>query len=151
MTEAPNIIEILLLEDEAADAYLVKIALKENKILARLHHVVDGYEGLSFLQQKDEYSNMPRPDLILLDLNMPRMNGYEFLAAVKNDERFKSIPIVVLTTSDVESDVVSAYQLGAASYITKPTGIDQFMSMINKISEYWIAIVRLPRRYHYEC
>ena len=151
MTQVPHIIEILLLEDEAADAYLVKIALKENKILARLHHVDDGREGLSFLQQKGEYSQMPRPDLILLDLNMPRMNGYEFLAAVKNDERFKSIPIVVLTTSDVESDVVSAYQLGAASYITKPTGIDQFMSMINKISEYWMEIVRLPRRYHYEC
>lgn len=151
MTQAPHVIEILLLEDEAADAYLVKIAFRENNILARLHHVVDGREGLSFLQQKGEYINAPRPDLILLDLNMPRMNGYEFLAAVKNDESFKSIPVVVLSTSDVESDVLSAYQLGAASYVTKPTGIDQFMSVINKISEYWIATVRLPRRYQYDC
>jgi CheY-like chemotaxis protein len=144
-------IEILLLEDEVADAYLVKIALKENKILARLHHVVDGYEGLGFLQQKGNYRNVPRPDLILLDLNMPRMNGYEFLAAVKNDERFKGIPIVVLSTSDVESDVLSSYQLGAASYITKPIGIEQFIAVINKISEYWMTVVRLPRRYKYEC
>jgi len=151
MTQAPHSIEILLLEDEAADAYLVNIAFKENKILARLHHVVDGREGLSFLQKQGDYSNAPRPDLILLDLNMPRMNGYEFLAAIKSDERFKSIPVVVLTTSDVESDVLSAYRLGAASYITKPTGIEQFMTVINKISEYWIGIVLLPRRYQYDC
>jgi CheY-like chemotaxis protein len=144
-------IEILLLEDEVADAYLVKIALKENKILARLHHVVDGYEGLSFLQQRDSYSNVPRPDLILLDLNMPRMNGYEFLVAIKGDERFKGIPIIVLSTSDVESDVLSSYQLGAASYITKPVSIEQFIAVINKISEYWMTVVRLPRRYKYEC
>ncbi|MDD1606602.1 MAG: response regulator [Methylococcaceae bacterium] len=144
-------IEILLLEDEVADAYLVKIALKENKILARLHHVVDGYEGLGFLQQRDNYSNVPRPDLILLDLNMPRMNGYEFLAAIKSDERFKGIPVLVLSTSDVESDVISSYQLGAASYITKPVSIEQFIAVINKISEYWMTVVRLPRRYKYEC
>jgi CheY-like chemotaxis protein len=147
---APHAIEVLLLEDEAADAYLVKIALRENKILARLHHVVDGCEGLGFLQKKGDYCKAPRPDLILLDLNMPRMNGYEFLAAVKNDERFKSIPIVVLTTSDVESDVLTSYQLGAASYISKPTGMDQFISMIYKLSEYWISTVNLPRGYQYE-
>jgi CheY-like chemotaxis protein len=143
-------IEILLLEDEAADAYLVKVALKENKVLARLHHVLDGREGMGFLQKTGDYSNAPRPDLILLDLNMPRMNGYEFLASVKSDERFKSIPIVVLTTSDVESDILRAYQLGAASYITKPTGMDQFISMIDKLSDYWINVVCLPRRYQYE-
>jgi CheY-like chemotaxis protein len=150
MTQALHAIEILLLEDEAADAYLLKLALKENNISARLHHVLDGQEGLSFLQQQGSYRTAPRPDLILLDLNMPRMNGYEFLAAVKNDERFKSIPVVVLTTSDVESDVRHSYQLGAASYIAKPTGMDQFISVINRISDYWIAIVRLPRRYQYE-
>ncbi len=140
-------IEILLLEDEVADAYLVEIALKENNILAHLHHVVDGREGLSFLQQKGDYSNVPRPDLILLDLNMPRMNGYEFLTTVKSDERFKGIPIVVLSTSDIESDVLYAYQLGAVSYITKPVGIEQFMSVINQLCDYWIKVVRLPRRY----
>ena len=146
MPETSHAIEILLLEDEVADAYLIKIALREYNISARLHHVLDGREGLGFLQQQ----NTPCPDLILLDLNMPRMNGYEFLTAIKKDEQFKNIPIVVLTTSDVESDVLRSYQLGAASYITKPTGLDQFMSVIHKISEYWITIVRLPHRYKYE-
>lgn len=146
MTQNPNAIEILLLEDEAADAYLVKIALRENNILARLHHVVDGREGMGFLQQKDSYIDVPRPDLILLDLNMPRMNGYEFLATIKNEAQWKGIPVVVLTTSDVESDIVSVYQLGAASYVTKPTAIDQFMAVINEISAYWTDTVRLPRR-----
>jgi CheY-like chemotaxis protein len=150
MIQPLHAIEVLLLEDETADAYLVKIALERNKILARLHHVLDGREGLAFLQQKGNYSHVPRPDLILLDLNMPRMNGYEFLAVVKSDERFKSIPVVVLTTSDVESDVLAAYQLGAASYITKPVGIEQFIAVINKLSDYWIKVVRLPCRYQYE-
>jgi CheY-like chemotaxis protein len=149
--KSPHAIEILLLEDEAADAYLVKIALKENNILARLHHVVDGCEGLGFLQKKGDYSHVPRPDLILLDLNMPRMNGYEFLAVVKEDNRFKGIPIIVLSTSDVESDIIASYQLGAASYVTKPVGVEQFISAINKISDYWMTVVRLPRRYKYEC
>lgn len=145
MTQNPHAIEILLLEDEAADAYLVKIALRENKSLARLHHVLDGHEGMGFLQQKGNYIDAPRPDLILLDLNMPRMNGYEFLAVIKNESRWKGIPVVVLTTSDVESDVRNAYQLGAASYVTKPTAIDQFMSVINEISVYWTETARLPR------
>ncbi len=140
-------IDVLLLEDEAADAYLVKVALKENKALVRLHHVLDGREGMGFLQKNGDYSNAPRPDLILLDLNMPGMNGYEFLAFVKSDDSFKSIPIVVLTTSDVESDIVCVYQLGAASYITKPTGMDSFISMIDKLSDYWINVVSLPYRY----
>ena len=150
MSQILHAIEILLLEDEAADAYLVKIALKENNINAHLHHVMDGREGLGFLQQKGNYSNAPRPDLIFLDLNMTRMNGYEFLAAVKNDELFKSIPVVVLTTSEVESDVLRSYQLGAAGYVTKPVDVNQFISVINKITEYWISIVRLPCRYGYE-
>lgn len=147
MIKNPQPIDILLLEDEMADAYLIKIALKKNNILARLHHVLDGREGLGFLQKKGDYSNVPRPDLILLDLNMPRMNGYEFLAAIKSDERFKSIPVVVFSTSDVESDILSSYQLGAASYVTKPVGVEQFILAINKISDYWMAVVRLPRRY----
>jgi CheY-like chemotaxis protein len=150
MTQLPHAIEILLLEDEVADAYLVKLALKENKIRARLHHVVDGREGLLFLQQQGNYCKAPRPDLILLDLNMPRMNGYEFLAVIKNNEQLKAIPVVVLTTSDAESDILHSYQLGAASYMTKAVGIEQFISAIKKLSDYWIAVVRLPRRYQYE-
>lgn len=150
MSYSAQTMEILLLEDEMADAYLVKMALKEQSVSARLHHVQDGYEGLSFLAQQEHYHNAPRPDIILLDLNMPRMNGYEFLVAIKNNEHLKSIPVIVLSTSDVESDIINSYQLGAASYITKPTGMEQFTAMINKVSEYWTSVVRLPCGYQYE-
>lgn len=143
----PQFVEILLLEDEPSDAYLVKIALKESKVLAHLHHVVDGREGLDFLNRAEKYVDAPRPDLIFLDLNMPRMNGSEFLVAIKADERFKGIPVVVLTTSDVETDVVSSYQLGATSYITKPMDMPQFIGAIQQIGEYWFSLVRLPQGY----
>lgn len=147
MTETPNshFVEILLLEDEPSDAYLVKMALKEGKVLAHLHHVVDGREGLDFLNRTEKYADVPRPDLIFLDLNMPRMNGREFLTAIKADERFKGIPVVVLTTSDVEKDIVSSYQLGATSYITKPVDMPQFIKAIQQIGEYWFSLVRLPQ------
>ncbi len=142
-----NFVEILLLEDEPSDAYLVKMALKEGKVLAHLHHVVDGREGLDFLNRTEKYADAPRPDLIFLDLNMPRMNGCEFLAAIKAEERFKAIPVVVLTTSEVEQDVVSSYQLGATSYITKPVDMPQFIKAVQQIGEYWFTLVRLPQDY----
>ncbi|MFI3158362.1 MAG: response regulator [Methylococcaceae bacterium] len=142
-----NLVEILLLEDEPSDAYLVRMALKEGKVLARLHHVVDGREGLDFLNKIEKYTDAPRPDLIFLDLNMPRMNGCEFLTAIKADEHFKGIPVVVLTTSDVETDVVRSYQLGATSYITKPVDMPQFIKAIQQIGEYWFSLVRLPHDY----
>lgn len=145
ITNPPNTVEILLLEDEPADAYLVKMALKEGKILANLHHVVDGHEGLDFLQQQGNYPNAPRPDLIFLDLNMPRMNGYEFLAEIKANPLLVDIPVVVLTTSDVENDVVRSYQLGAASYITKPVDMAQFIAAIQQLGIYWFSLVRLPQ------
>lgn len=143
----PEFVEILLLEDEPSDAYLVKMALKEGKVLAHLHHVVDGREGLDFLNKTEQYADAPRPDLIFLDLNMPRMNGCEFLSALKADERFKGIPVVVLTTSDVEKDVVASYQLGANSFITKPMDMPQFMRAIQQIGDYWFGLVRLPQDY----
>ncbi|HEY8036112.1 MAG TPA: response regulator [Methylobacter sp.] len=143
----PHFVEILLLEDEPSDAYLVKMALKEGKVLAHLHHVVDGREGLDFLNRAEKYADAPRPDLIFLDLNMPRMNGCEFLTAIKADECFKGIPVVVLTTSDVEKDVVSSYQLGATSYITKPIDMPQFIKAVQQIGEYWFSLVRLPQGY----
>jgi CheY-like chemotaxis protein len=145
VTEHLNVVDILLLEDEPADAYLVKMALKENKILANLHHVVDGCEGLDFLQKVGKYANVPRPDLILLDLNMPRMNGGEFLTAIKSNPMFSDIPVIVLTTSDVESDVVRSYKLGATSFITKPIDMPQFMAAIHQLSSYWFTLVRLPK------
>ena len=143
----PKYVEILLLEDEPSDAYLVKMALREGKVLANLHHVVDGREGLDFLNRSEKYPAAPRPDLIFLDLNMPRMNGHEFLAAIKAEPRFKSIPVIVLTTSDVETDIVSAYQLGATSYITKPVDMPQFIKAIQQLGEYWFSLVRLPQDY----
>jgi len=136
---------ILLLEDEPADAYLIKVALEEGKMLANLHHVVDGREGLDFLHQNERFSNVPRPDLILLDFNMPRMNGREFLTAIKADPQFKDIPVIVLTTSDVERDVVASYQLGAASFITKPLDMTQFIGAVHHIENYWFTLVRLPQ------
>lgn len=139
-----NLFDILLLEDEPADAFLVKMALKEGKILANLQHVTDGREGLDFLQKTDKYKTASRPDLILLDLNMPRMNGYEFLKKIKADAEFNDIPIVVLTTSDVESDVVRSYKLGAASYMSKPVDMEKFISAIHQLGNYWFTLIRLP-------
>jgi CheY-like chemotaxis protein len=144
MISTPSPFVILLAEDEAADAHLIQVALKENRILADLHHVFDGREALEFLRQPEN----PRPNLILLDLNMPRMDGRECLAALKEDTDLKDIPVVILTTSDVERDVVSAYTLGAAGFITKPMDLSQFIKAIGGIGDYWIHLVRLPQTKH---
>lgn len=138
-------VDILLLEDEPADAYLVKTALKEGKIPVNLHHVTDGQEGLNFLNKAGEYVSSPRPDLILLDLNMPRMNGHEFLQVVKSSPMLKDIPVIVLTTSDVENDIVRSYELGASGYITKPIEMAQFMEVVHQLNDYWFSLVRLPQ------
>ncbi len=138
--------DILLVEDEPADAHLVRSALKENKVLCNLHHVLDGVEAMAFLKREGEYQSAAQPDLILLDLNMPRMNGREFLAAVKADDELRPIPVVVLTTSDVERDVVASYKLGAAGYITKPVDMDQFVDAIRQLDNYWFVLARLPKR-----
>jgi CheY-like chemotaxis protein len=138
--------QILLIEDEPADANLVRLALKENKVLCRMHHAFDGVEALAFLRREGaENINAPRPDLILLDINMPRMNGREFLTALKADEKLASIPVVVLTTSDIERDINASYKLGAAGYITKPVDIDQFIEAIRQLDDYWFALVKLPK------
>jgi len=141
-------IDILLLEDEPSDAYLVKMALKEAGLPANLHHVVDGREGLDFLNRTEKYADAPRPDLIFLDLNMPRINGCEFLAIISADQRFKSIPTVVLATSDVESDIVRSYQLGATGYMTKPGDMPQFVKAVQQIGEYWFSLVKLPKGFN---
>ena len=137
---------ILLAEDEQADAHLVKVALTENHILADLHHVMDGQEALEFLNhQGARFTDAPRPDLILLDLNMPRMDGRKLLSALKQDPNLCTSPVVILTTSEVERDVVASYGLGAAGYITKPVDVIQFMAAIRSLSDYWIELVRLPQ------
>ena len=139
--------DILLVEDEPADAHLVRSALKESRVLCNLHHVFDGVEALEFLHhQGAACAQAPRPDLILLDLNMPRMNGREFLAAVKDDVELKGIPVVVLTTSDVERDVVASYHLGAAGYITKPVDMEQFIDAVRQLGNYWFVLTRLPEK-----
>ncbi|MBF0562717.1 MAG: response regulator [Alphaproteobacteria bacterium] len=136
---------ILLVEDSPADAHLTAMALSENHILADVHTVSDGMEAIEFLhRQGTRFADTPRPDLILLDLNMPRMDGREFLAIVKQDPDLREIPVVVLTTSDVERDVVGSYYLGAAGYITKPVELSEFMKAINSFGDYWFALVRLP-------
>ena len=137
---------ILLAEDEPADAHLIKVAIAENHILADLHHVVDGRDALDYLQRQGaRFATALRPDLILLDLNMPRMDGREFLAAIKQLPNLRDIPVVVLTTSEVERDVVASYDLGAAGYITKPVDVVQFMATIRDLGNYWIDLVRLPK------
>lgn len=137
---------ILLAEDEPADAHLVKAALSENHILADLHHVSDGREALEFLHREGpRFADAPRPDLILLDLNMPRMDGQGFLAAIKLEQDLRVIPVVVLTTSEVERDIVASYNLGAAGYITKPVDVLQFMAAIRCLSDYWVELVKLPK------
>lgn len=138
--------QILLVEDDPADAGLAKRAVKEGKILSEVHHVKDGVEALAFLRREDErFRDAPRPDLILLDLNMPRMDGRETLTMLKADPNLKSIPVVVLTTSDIEHDVEASYMHGANSFITKPLGVQDFFDVISRVSNYWFHVVKLPK------
>jgi CheY-like chemotaxis protein len=147
MTSDEHRFVILLVEDEPADAHLVQVALNENRILADVRHAVDGREALDYLRrQGPRFAEAPRPDLILLDLNMPRMDGREFLAAIKLERDFRQIPVVVLTTSEVERDVIASYHLGAAGYITKPVDLQQFMEAIRDVGDYWFDLVRLPKK-----
>ena len=139
--------DVLLVEDEPGDAHLVRTAIKECRIYCNLHHVIDGLDALAFLRHQGEsYKNKPRPDLILLDLNMPRMNGREFLAAVKADEFLASIPVVVFTTSSVERDIEASYKLGASGFVTKPVEMEQFIHAICQLGNYWLNVARLPRK-----
>jgi CheY-like chemotaxis protein len=147
LIENADAFDILLVEDEPADANLVRSALKSNKVLCTLHHELDGVDAMAFLRHQGEhYKDKPKPDLILLDLNMPRMNGREFLTEIKKDPDLSVIPVVVLTTSDVERDVVASYQLGAAGYITKPVDMEQFIDAIRQLDNYWFVLARLPKK-----
>lgn len=138
--------EILLVEDNAGDIRLTEEALKEGRISNRLSVARDGFEALSFLRREGKYSRSPRPDLILLDLNLPRKNGLEVLSAIKTDPGLKRIPVVVLTSSYRESDIAATYDLHANCYITKPVDYDQFMNIARSIEDFWFAVVKLPPR-----
>jgi CheY-like chemotaxis protein len=137
-------IEILLVEDSPSDADLTIETLSDSKILNNLHVVEDGIEALSFLRREGQYFKAPRPDLILLDLNLPRKDGREVLSEIKADSELSSIPVVVLTTSAAEEDVVRSYQLHANCYVTKPVGLDEFISIVKLIETFWLAAVKLP-------
>jgi two-component system, chemotaxis family, response regulator Rcp1 len=136
---------ILLVEDDPADVELTQYTIAKSKILTDMHVVGDGAEALAFLRHEGKYADAPRPDLILLDLNMPRMDGRTFLAEMKSDEHLKSIPVVILTTSQSDEDIFRSYKLGANCYVTKPVGLDQFTQVVNAIQDFWFALVRLPR------
>lgn len=136
---------VLLVEDEPADAHLVRQAFEEGRILVDLEHVEDGVEALAYLNQEGSYAKAARPDLILLDLNMPRMNGHEFLERFKQLESLKRIPVVVLTTSEAEIDIVRAYDLGASGFIVKPISIDDFIRQIQELESYWFCLVKRPQ------
>jgi two-component system, chemotaxis family, response regulator Rcp1 len=137
-------IEILLVEDSPGDARLTIEALKEAKVLNHISIAEDGVEAMAFLRQEGEHAGAPRPDLILLDLNLPRKDGREVLAEVKADKSLALIPVVVLTTSQAEQDIAKSYQLHANCYITKPVDLDQFMEVIKAVESFWLTVVRLP-------
>ncbi len=137
-------IEILLIEDNPGDADLAREALEESKVHNTLHVVGDGVEAMNFLRQTGKYAIAPRPDLILLDLNLPRMDGREVLAEVKSDDELKRIPVVILTTSRDEEDILRSYNLHANCYITKPIDLIQFMKVVRSIEDFWLCIVKLP-------
>jgi len=137
-------IEILLVEDEPGDAYLTMEALKAAKILNRVHLVEDGIDALAFLHREGAFCEAPRPDLIMLDLNLPRKDGRQVLAEIKNDPALATIPVVVLTTSSADEDILCSYSLHANCYVTKPVDLEQFMAVIRATQEFWLMIVKLP-------
>jgi two-component system, chemotaxis family, response regulator Rcp1 len=137
-------IEILLVEDNPGDVRLTQEALKDGKVHNRLHVVEDGVAALAFLRQEGEYARAPRPDLILLDLNLPKRDGREVLAEIKADEHLGRIPVVVLTSSGAEEDILQSYGLHVNCYITKPVGLEQFLEVVRAIQEFWLMVVRLP-------
>lgn len=137
-------VNILLVEDSPADAELIRQGFFECKIHCNLYVVRDGLEALDFLHRRGNYVASPRPAVILLDLNMPRMNGREFLAVFKEDESLKSIPVIVLTTSDADNDIQESYRLHANAFVQKPVDFDEFLGVVRSISSHWLNLVRLP-------
>lgn len=138
-------IRILLVEDSPGDVRLTVEALKDGKVRNELSIVGDGVEALNFLKREGPYADAPRPDLILLDLNLPKLDGRELLSLIKLDDNLKRIPVVVLTTSEAEADVLRVYDLNANCYITKPVDLDKFISVIKAIEDFWLTVVKLPR------
>ncbi|MFV2144512.1 MULTISPECIES: response regulator [Isoptericola] len=146
MTEQQVGIEVLLVEDDPGDVLMTREAFAEHKVANQLSVVSDGVSAMEFLRREGEYAQAPRPDLILLDLNLPRMDGREVLGLVKEDPVLKHIPVVVLTTSEAEEDVLRSYALHANAYVTKPVDFERFIDVVQQIDEFFVSVVRLPRR-----
>lgn len=136
--------QILLVEDNPGDIRLTQEALKEGDIQNVLHVVKDGVEAMDFLRKKDKYARVPTPDIILLDLNLPRKDGREVLADIKTDENLKMIPVIVLTTSDTDQDIIKSYKLHANCFITKPVDLELFIFIIQQIETFWFKVIKLP-------
>jgi CheY-like chemotaxis protein len=138
-------IEILLIEDNPGDVRLIRESLKDGKVCNNLTVVGDGEEALSLLHKESQYKDSPSPDLILLDLNLPRKDGREILAEIKSDPLLKHIPVVIITSSEAEQDIIKAYNLQANCYITKPVDLTQFIYVVRSIEDFWLTIVKLPK------
>jgi CheY-like chemotaxis protein len=143
---SPGLAQILLVEDSPSDVELTIDAMREARVANEISVVSDGVEAMAFLRQAGPYADAPRPDLVLLDLNLPRKDGTEVLAEIRADPELQPIPVAVLTTSKAEADVLRSYQLGANCYITKPVGLNEFLEVIHAIEGFWLTIVRLPPR-----
>lgn len=138
-------IDVLLVEDDPGDVLMTREAFEENKVANRLAVVSDGAEAMEYLRREGRYADAPTPDLVLLDLNLPKMDGREVLAAMKSDENLRSIPVVVLTTSEAEEDVLRSYSLHANAYVTKPVDFARFIEVVRQIDDFFVSVVRLPR------
>ncbi len=145
MIEKLTVIDVLLVEDDPGDVLLIREAFEHNKVHNTLHVASDGEQALSFLRREDGHADAPRPDLILLDLNLPRKDGREVLAEVKADDNLRTIPVVVLTTSEAEEDILRSYDLHANAYVTKPVDFEAFIDVVRQIDDFFVSVVKLPR------
>ena len=141
--EAPPV-EILLVEDNPGDYRLTQEALREGKVYNNLHWAQDGVEALEFLRRRGKYADVPRPDIVLLDLNLPKKDGREVLSEMKSDAALRTIPVVILTTSQAEEDVLRSYDLHANAYVTKPVDFDRFIEVVQQIDDFFVTVVKLP-------
>jgi CheY-like chemotaxis protein len=137
-------IEVLLVEDSPGDVRLTREAFRDAKVHINLHVATDGTKAMAFLNREGEHANAPRPDLVLLDLNLPKKDGREVLQEIKESHTLKSIPVVILTTSSSEADILKSYRLHANCYITKPVGLDGFLTVVKSIDNFWLSVVKLP-------
>ncbi len=138
--------EVLLIEDDMGDVELTEAALAKSKLKINLNVVNDGEEAIAYLRQEGQYTDAVRPNLIVLDLNLPGLSGLEILSAIKSEQHLKTIPVVILTTSDASTDISKSYELGVNCYVTKPIGLKEFVKIVNSIEDFWFTVVQLPRQ-----